>query len=286
MKIKFWGTRGSIPSPGPHTNKYGGNTPCIEVRTDRGELVILDAGMGIWRLGRSLMASEFGSGRGKGHILFSHTHWDHIQGFPFFPPLYVPGNEFTLYGSYSPSTGRLEEILEGQMDPYYAPMHSLKNLKAKLKFVETGEGALTVGGASVVVKPLKHVHPADNAQAFRIEGSSGAFVYTGDVEHPQGGIDGVVLEMARGADALVHDSQYTADEYYKMRVGWGHSFYDKVVEVAIQAGVKKAFFFHHDPERTDDSLDLIVESQRKKLSESGKGGLEIMAAAEGMELEI
>ena len=284
MKIRLWGTRGSIPTPGPQTSKYGGNTPCFEIRTDSGELIIIDAGMGIWRLGRSLMASEFGKGEGKAYILFSHTHWDHIQGFPFFPPLYVPGNQFTLYGAYS-STGSLENILEGQMDPYYAPMHSLKNLQASLKFVETEEGALAIGGANIEIKSLKHLHPADNAQGFRIEGSSGVFVDSGDVEHPEDGMDEAVLELASGADVLVHDSQYTAEEY-KTHIGWGHSFYDKVVEVAMSAGAKKVAFFHHDPDRSDDALDSIVESQRNKFSSTGSGDLEIMAAAEGMEFEV
>src|SRR5688572_16590953 len=134
MKVRFWGVRGSIPAPGPETNRYGGNTSCVSVMTATGHLIIIDMGTGAVALGRSLMAAEFGKGKGHATILLSHAHWDHIQGFPFFPPIYVPGNRIDIYGA-ARSSSMLEGILEGQMNPHFSPIQKLKNLGASISIL-------------------------------------------------------------------------------------------------------------------------------------------------------
>src|SRR5437879_454891 len=139
MDVTFWGVRGSIPAPGPETNRYGGNTSCVAIRTGRGELIILDAGTGIVSLGKQLLAESFGKGQGEATILLSHAHWDHIQGFPFFAPVLVPGNRFQVYGP-SRSSGMLDGILEGQMNPHFSPLYTLKNMGASLEIHGVGDG--------------------------------------------------------------------------------------------------------------------------------------------------
>src|SRR5215470_12005309 len=139
MELTFWGVRGSIPAPGPETNRYGGNTSCVSVRTAGGHLIIIDMGTGGIGLGRSLMATEFGQGKGHATVLFSHTHWDHIQGFPFFPPVFVPGNRFDIYGA-ARSSAMLEGILEGQMNPHFSPIYTIKNLGATISILAVPAG--------------------------------------------------------------------------------------------------------------------------------------------------
>ena len=167
MKIKFWGVRGSIPAPGPETNRYGGNTACVSVTTASGGLVIIDMGTGLMHLGNALMASAFGKGQGKATILLSHTHWDHIQGLGFFPPVFVPGNQFTVWGP-GDSSKILEQILEGQMDPNFSPLQTLKNLAASFDVSAVACGT-PFSADGLTISAREHPHGATKALAFRIE---------------------------------------------------------------------------------------------------------------------
>ena len=289
MQVRFWGTRGSIAAPGPGTVRYGGNTSCVEVRTADGTLLVLDAGTGLRPLGDALLA-DAGGPRG-GHILISHTHWDHIQGFPFCRPLFLAGWEWDVYAPRS--FGRsLRETLAGQMQYTYFPV-ALDALGAVLRYHDLVEGEFRIGDVRIVARYLNH--PALTL-GYRIEAGGTVLVYSTDHEcfspaasrlgRPLGALLGDTdarerrhAEFISGADLLIHDAQYTAAEYPE-RVGWGHSTVEYVVRMALEAGVKQLSLFHHDPRREDKDVDRLLASARDWAREAGSD-LRITAAAEG-----
>ncbi len=284
LSCTFWGVRGSIPVPGPTTIRYGGNTACIEVRSDRGDWVIFDAGTGIRVLGESLDLSK----KYDVTILISHPHWDHISGFPFFTPIYIPGNRLSIYG---PSTDDLsiEEIFSDQMQYTFFPVRTAE-LVADITYHELTEEQFTLG--NFIIDTIKLNHPVD-CLGYRITYDDTVFVYLGDnepyyniygdgdedVEAMVRAMNRRLIDFVRGADVLVADSQYTPAEYQNKR-GWGHSTTHHLINMSIRAGVSSVFFFHHDPQRTDDELDRLVQHYRNKLREKGYT-LEVDAAREG-----
>jgi phosphoribosyl 1,2-cyclic phosphodiesterase len=288
LTLRFWGTRGSIPSPGPSTVRYGGNTPCVEVRTADGWLIILDAGTGIRDLGRSLLERAAGAAV-SGDIFLTHAHWDHIQGIPFFAPLFLKGNHFTIWGSQSLETS-IDRVVRDQMSPTVFPV-TFEELDARIDFRSLTEGCTSGQGYEVSAMPVRH---PGGALGYRFtNGNAGgrALVYVSDNElNPAARYDDQprwrerFVEFARDAAVLVHDTMYTAEEYDSY-VGWGHSSYTDVVELALEAEVKQLVLFHHRPERTDDDVDRCLESCRT-LAASRGGTLEIVAAAEGMTLTV
>ncbi len=287
MKVRFWGTRGSIAKAGPSTVRYGGNTSCIEVRSSAGTLVVLDCGTGAHDLGQALMSGEPQPLRG--HILISHTHWDHIQGIPFFAPLFVPGNEWDIYAPRGLSQS-LRDTLAGQMQYTYFPV-MLEALGATIRYHDLVEGVFEAGDIKVRTRYLNH--PALTL-GYRLEADGVSVVYACDHEphsrHLAVGIGGVGEQDQRhvkflcGADLVIHDAQYTEAEYAN-KVGWGHSTFGYAVEMCRIAGAKRLALTHHDPLRDDDSVDRVQEAARACLVEL-EASLEVFAAAEGMEVEL
>ena len=288
MRVTFYGTRGSIATPGPSTLRYGGNTSCVAVRSEAGTLVILDIGTGAAVLGRELMAEMAQSGKKlSGHIMIGHTHWDHIQGLPFFAPLFVPGNEWDIYAPRGLRES-LQDTLAGQMEYTYFPVE-LDQLGATIRYHDLIEGSLTVGDIAVTARYLNH--PALTL-GYRLHADGATMVYSCDHEpHSRalavgpGLIEGQDAEHAdflRDADLCIHDAQYVASEY-AAKVGWGHSTVEYAVTVARHAGVKRLALTHHDPTRNDAAVDAVLQG----LAESGAAGdMEIFAAAEGMEIAL
>jgi phosphoribosyl 1,2-cyclic phosphodiesterase len=284
LEFTFWGVRGSIPVPGPTTMRYGGNTACIELKSDRGDWIIFDAGSGIRVLGESLDLSK----KYDISIMISHPHWDHISGFPFFTPIYIPGNNFTIYG---PSTNELsiEDVFTSQMKYTYFPVRTAE-LVAHINYRELTEGSFVLGGFTI--DTIKLNHPVD-CLGYKVTYEDKIFVYLGDNEpfynvydDNDADVDSMVREMnkrladfVRGVDVLVADAQYIPVEYAVKR-GWGHSTTHHLLNMSIKAGVKKVFFFHHEPLRTDEEIDFIVTHYRKKVREKGFN-LWIEAAMEG-----
>jgi phosphoribosyl 1,2-cyclic phosphodiesterase len=281
MTVRFWGVRGSIPSPGPETYRYGGNTACVEVRAG-GELLILDAGSGIRQLGLAL--NQAGAPI-VGTILISHAHWDHIHGLPFFAPAMAAGNRFKVYGCTGTSP-HLRHILAGQMETPYFPV-SLNDMPGTLEFDDLPEGLLRVG--PLTIRTIRLHHPGMTL-AYRIELGPHSLVYATDNEPTpavNGGepsLDCELIRFAAGADLLICDAQYTREEY-RQHIGWGHSSVTDAVRLALAAGVRKMALFHHDPERTDAALDELLTEARAELLQR-KGALECLLAAEGLELVL
>lgn len=289
MRIRFWGVRGSLPKPGPSTLRYGGNTSCVEVRTDDGALIILDCGTGAHGLGQALIAAPEQPIRG--HLLISHTHWDHIQGFPFFAPLFVPGNELDIYAP----GGRGQELaatLAGQMQYTYFPV-SLDQLGATIRYHDLGEGTFQIGQLRVTTQYLNH--PALTL-GYRIEADGVTLVYSTDHEPHAGapasehrsareatvhGEDRRHVDFLAGADLVMHDSQYTDLEYPAKR-GWGHTTVEWSVDYALAAGVKRLVLFHHEPLRNDDAMDAVLAASRARAG----GALDVVAAVEGDVIEL
>ena len=265
--IRFWGTRGSIATPGTDTIRYGGNTACTEVRCGD-QLLILDAGTGIRVLGLSLLR-EFQKNPMKGHIFVGHTHWDHIQGFPFFAPAYNPANEFTIYSLHG-AEKPLQKVFRGQMDSDYFPV-LLSEMKATLNFCEL-ESAVQIGEIQVSFIYLNH---PGLAVGFRITFAGRTLVYLSDHEtygrmSPQGSgpnpLDTEIERFAENADLLISEAQYTEEEYVQKK-GWGHSTFLDALERAARAKVKRLAIFHHDPAHDDAFMDGIQEFCEKTIAD-------------------
>ncbi len=288
LRLQFWGTRGSIPSPGPQTVRYGGNTPCVEVRTTEGWLIILDAGTGIRELGRSLIGRANGSPI-KGDIYLTHAHWDHIQGIPFFGPIFQRGNHFTIWGSRSLERS-VDRVVRDQMSPVVFPV-TFEELDATIDFCEISEERREAHGYEVSAFEVRHPGGALGYRFNETSERGRALVYISDNEIDAGakydtrrGWRDDLVAFVRGAGVLVHDTMYTTEEYDHHR-GWGHSTYQDALELALDAGVKQLVLFHHKPERSDDEVDRRVAECREMAARRGNG-LDVVAAAEGMTLIV
>jgi phosphoribosyl 1,2-cyclic phosphodiesterase len=247
MKITFWGVRGSIPTPGPDTVEVGGNTSCIEVRCGK-QLLVFDGGTGLRLLGNKLVREM----PLEAHLFFSHVHWDHIQGFPFFAPAFLRGNVIRLYGGANVSR-TLEETLAGQMDYPSFPVH-LAEMGATMIFRDLAEGEVVTLGESVRVSNARGNHP-NGVYAYRVEYGGKSVVYATDTEH-YSIVDPKLKRLCEGADVLIYDAMYTPEEYggetgTGPKTGWGHSTFVAGVELAKAAGVKTLVLHHHDPTQTD-----------------------------------
>ncbi len=264
FEVRFWGVRGSIPTPGPQTKRYGGNTPCVEVRCGD-ELLIFDLGTGARALGDALLAATKPV---RGSIFISHYHYDHLQGLPFFGPIFVPSNVFTLYGS--PRNGQsVKQILGGQMVQPYFPVTAEGVFRAQLTYRDlAASDTLEVGPARVSMLELNH--PGGNL-GYRVDCEGRSVVYATDVEHGSE-LDPGFFEFVRGADLLIYDAMYTEDEYVgrsgPARTGWGHSTWQAAVHAADASGVKTLVLFHHDPGRDDADMDKLLRQVRKQRPEA------------------
>ena len=274
MKVTFYGTRGSIPVPEGEFVRFGGNTPCVLITFESGRIAILDAGTGIRKLGK-----ELAEGRHEQYenivIALSHTHWDHIQGFPFFKPAYDPKRHFTIAicgtGSHAEN---LENLFGMQMQREFFPT-SLEKMGATMTFWAPDlTRYATPAGLTVVAS--KQAHPGDS-YGYRFEDAGKTLVYCTDVEHVSG-IDPRVVDLSRDADLLIHDAQYTPEEL-KEKKGWGHSSWEQAVEVAESAGVKRLALFHHDPEHADSFLLKLEKDCQKRFPDA-------FLAREGNQIQI
>jgi phosphoribosyl 1,2-cyclic phosphodiesterase len=290
-RFKFWGVRGSIPTPGPGTVYYGGNTSCIEVRAD-GEIIILDAGTGIRPLGLALV-DEFKGQPLNITLLISHTHWDHIQGFPFFLPAYNAANKLRILG-YEGARAGLATTFAGQMESPYFPI-ALQQMPGHIMINELKELEFQLG--KVQVKACFLNHPGI-CVGYRLFTSGGSMAYLPDNEpyghrhFPEEGelpekapvLEKELIEFISGADVLILDSQYN-DEEYEKHISWGHGCVRDSVVLALKAKVKKLFLFHHDPNHDDESIAKMVTNARQLVAELG-GQLSVEAAREGEEVTL
>jgi len=250
MEITFYGIRGSVPVPGADTNEYGGNTACVHVRTKNGYDIVLDAGTGICNLAKKFFGTPLGRGQGAVSLFLSHTHWDHIQGLPFFIPIFIPGNQIYIYGG--PTGGKdLRSILEGQLMRTYSPIYSLSNLGANLTIKELSDETLTIDGVSI--KHERMSHSSTDSTAYRLEEDGKALVYMTDVEHRTGQIDQRALALAEDAHILIHDTHFSPEDYAKSQ-GRGHSSIEAAIGLAQRAKVKELVMFHYSPDYTDDDV--------------------------------
>jgi phosphoribosyl 1,2-cyclic phosphodiesterase/ActR/RegA family two-component response regulator len=290
-QLKFWGVRGSIPTPGPGTVEYGGNTSCIEIRAE-GQIIILDAGSGLRLLGRELL-EEFKDQPLNLTLLLTHTHWDHIQGLPFFRPLYKTQNHLRILG-YEGARHGLGNVLSSQMENPFFPV-SLQQLPANVEITELKEMEFNIGNVQVEACFANHPGICVGYRLFTPSGSVAFFpdnepLYVADsadskasLEYAQG-VEQKMVEFLHGTDVLIMDSQYDREEY-QQHVGWGHACLDDVVALAIKAEVKKLFLFHHDPDHDDAKVSAMAEHARK-LAAAQKSNLQIEAAREGAVVEL
>lgn len=282
LDVKFWGTRGSIATPGTDTFIYGGNTSCIQVSTRKGN-IILDAGTGIRQLGKELIKKDLA---GEHHIFLSHTHWDHIQGVPFFHPAYIPGNTIHFHGA-AQEEQKLIKILTGQMNKSYFPVQ-MKELPAKVRISELGDTPVTIGDMQIEFEEQIY-HPGGSIR-FKITAGKARVVYASDVE-----IDGICnaadhtpeakhyeayCNFISGVDLLIADAQYTRKTYAN-RKGWGHSTVETIIETAARSGVKQLALYHHDPDLCDDDL-----AEREKHYNSPTPEMKVFWAKEGKRVAI
>lgn len=295
MKFKFWGVRGSIPVPGPHTARYGGNTTCIEVRSDGGKLIVLDGGTGIFALAQALLRELPVSA----NIFITHSHWDHIQGLPFFIPLFIPGNSVRLHGAFDPVTGSgIDKVMAVQLQYSYFPVREAE-MKAAIEYETLAIGqSVEIGDATVTNTLLNH--PVIDF-GYRIECGGKSMFFTGDhepyfniydpgdgdyaeyqtlIDEKQASVDAAM----RGVDALIADTSYTREEY-PAKKGWGHGTFDAAIAMALRVGAKRLYCTHHEPTRGDDELEKVfadVMARHAPLLQ----GLEVHLAREGLEVEL
>jgi len=329
MKIKFWGTRGSLPTPGKSTIEYGGNTTCLEVISDSGDEYIFDAGTGIRDLGNDLMQRSQGKGL-EAKLFLTHKHWDHVQGFPFFVPAYVPGNKIEVYSGDADVTqedlerlqdkqdgvgtrkikkgdltqrvtqetakitnknngaNKVKDLFQHQQQKPYFPV-TIDMMAADLNFKDIAEGEKINNGVQVSYRKMDS-HP-DGVFCYKITENNHSIVFATDYEHDSEahyvteGKDKKLIEWARSADILIYDGQYTPEEY-DQKIGWGHSTYEKGIDIALEAGVKTLIFTHHDPMSTDERIKTMEDAAKKYLYqrlEGGKYTLNMQFAKEGEE---
>ena len=295
MKFKFWGVRGSIPSPGPHTARYGGNTTCIEVRSDSGKLIILDGGTGIFALAQTLLREMPVSA----NIFITHSHWDHIQGLPFFIPLFIPGNSVRLHGAYDPVSGSgIEKVMAVQLQYSYFPVREAE-MKARIEYETLSIGQTVEIGDATITSTLLN-HPVIDF-GYRIECNGKSMFFTGDheayyniydpddsghaeyqalIEEKQAAVDAAM----QGVDALIIDSSYTREEYPSKK-GWGHGTFDSAIEMALRVGARHLYCTHHEPTRSDSDLEAVFADVMNRYA-SQLQGLEVHLAYEGLEVEL
>jgi phosphoribosyl 1,2-cyclic phosphodiesterase len=306
MKVRFWGVRGSIPCPGPTTVEYGGNTACLELRFgDEEKLIIIDAGSGIRALGNYLMQHDLPKGPIDTSIFITHTHWDHIMGFPFFTPIYIPGTKIRIYGPVTYEDEGLDRIVGDQLSYRYFPVkHS--ELAAAITYFPLKECTMDLGdGIQLTTKYLNH---PILCLGYRFEYEGRVFCTAYDTEpfrnvFPTDPDDPAydafaaeegdraareenekLLRFYQGTHLVVHDSQYTHEEYLSSRLGWGHSSFEFVINATHKARVERVALFHHDPQRTDKQLSTLEEQFAKRTS--GKSETEFFIAREGAEIEV
>jgi phosphoribosyl 1,2-cyclic phosphodiesterase len=270
--IHFWGVRGSIACPGAATVRYGGNTPCVEMLV-AGYRLIFDAGTGIHVLGQSLLSHLPVSG----HLFFSHSHWDHIQGFPFFSPAFMEGNEFDIYGGVIPHGVTIEQRLRDQMNQPNFPV-PLQVMGANLRFHNLDYGdTVKLGDVTVSTGLLNH---PGGAMGYRVSWQDRSVAYITDTEHFSNRLDLNVLELIDRSDVLIYDCTYTNEEYYHpqtSKIGWGHSTWQEGVKLAQAAQVKQLVIFHHDPSHDDKFMDKIEVQSTQAFARS-------VVAREGMKI--
>lgn len=272
MRVRFWGTRGSFVAPGAPFVRYGGNTPCVEIRAGSRRL-ILDLGSGAIALGKSLR--EPGATQ---TVLLSHTHIDHIQGFPFFAPAFDREARLVIHGPGGAGK-KIDAVLDDALNPDFSPLYSIANLSAELEFHSLSEKPCRIEGFNVVCAPLPHGKIV--SWGFRIESQRGSIAYITDVEYARGVIAEAAVGIAKDVDLLIHDSHFAPHEYAE-HVGWGHSSWKHAVRVAIAARARSLALFHHGPDRTDEHIDAFVNAARQAATR----GLRVFGAAEGMEIAI
>ena len=275
MRVKFWGVRGSTPTPQAENMRYGGNTSCVEVRVGE-QLYIFDCGTGFRVLGQQLQ-DEFGEKKLplSAHVFVSHFHWDHIQGIPFFRPLYDRADSQFLFHCSS-RTRSLKQVMDEQMASPYFPVN-LSQMQAQQKFYDIDSGRLKLeDGVQIQTSWLNH---PQGCMGFRMETKDGVLVYATDNEPGDAAFDKSVRKLAEGADVLIYDAQYLPEEYAAEKRGWGHSHWREAVNVVMESGAKELVLFHHDPDHTDIVIDKIVHDARNYYPK-------VRAAAEGMEIRI
>lgn len=293
MKLCFWGVRGSIPSPGPDTVRYGGNTTCLEIRSDEGKLIILDGGTGIHSLAQSLLKEM----PIEANIFISHSHWDHIHGLPFFVPIFVPGNTIKIHGAFDPVSGQgIEQIMAVQMQYSFFPIREAE-LRARLEYRTLMPGEpVTIGDATIT--PILLNHPVID-YGYRIDCNGKSLFFTGDHE-PHSNIyspedEGFaeyealldekrreIQTMLAGVDILIADASYTIEEYTAKK-GWGHGSFDSCIELAESIGAKTLFCTHHEPTRKDDALETAFAEAKARWPNAA---CDIRLAREGLTIEL
>ncbi|MBE9100551.1 MBL fold metallo-hydrolase [Vacuolonema iberomarrocanum] len=275
FKIKFWGVRGSIACPGAETVRYGGNTSCITMRVN-GHLLIFDGGTGLRVLGQSLLREM----PINASMFFTHSHWDHIQGFPFFVPAFVPSNTFKIYGAVAPNGSTIEQRLNDQMLHPNFPV-PLQIMGADLTFYDLAVGEAVEVSKGIKVENALLNHPGE-AVGYRVSWQGLSVAYITDTEHLPDRLDENVLWLARNAELMIYDATYTDEEYYSeksSKVGWGHSTWQEAVKIAKEANVKKLVIFHHDPLHNDEFMDQVKEDTANEFPNS-------IVAWEGLEIDV
>jgi phosphoribosyl 1,2-cyclic phosphodiesterase len=277
MLVRFWGVRGSTPTPQSENLRYGGNTSCVEVRVN-GHIYVFDCGTGFRNLGKQLSLEHAGDGKNghpiNAHIFLSHFHWDHIQGIPFFSPLYNDRESSFVFHSSSRTRG-LQQALEEQMaDPYF-PVN-MSDMAAHRQFCTIDEGRTQLEGCTVQSMWLNH---PQGCLGFRMETQGKVIVYATDNEPGDPVFDKSVRKLAEGADLLIYDAQYLPEEYVARKQGWGHSHWREAINVVMESGAKELILFHHDPDHSDSCIDSVVKQAREHYPK-------VRAASEGMEIVL